>query len=144
MTVKQILEAKGRDVATLKPEATVGEAAAELGRLKIGALIILDGNGGVSGILSERDIVRCVGAKGANSLSQPLAEVMTRKVTTCSEETTIHEAMEMMTSGRFRHLPVCTDGRLVGIVSIGDIVKRRIEDAVGEAEAMREYIAASG
>jgi CBS domain-containing protein len=143
MTVKAILAGKSGGIFSVRPEATLEEVSRELTARRIGAVLVMDGDR-LAGILSERDIVRSIGARGADGLSSPLSEVMTRKVTTCTEETTVHEAMEMMTSGRFRHLPVCRHDQLIGIVSIGDVVKRRIEDAVGEAEAMRDYIAASG
>lgn len=141
MTVKSILEAKGHDVVTLMPEATLAEAARLLGERRIGAVVITDGAGRISGILSERDIVRLVGASGGDALSAPVSEAMTKKVTTCAEHHTINEVMETMTRGRFRHLPVENNGRLDGIISIGDVVKRRIEEVEFEAEQIRTYIA---
>ncbi|WP_102959200.1 CBS domain-containing protein [Mangrovicella endophytica] len=140
MTVRLILEAKGRDVVTLEPTATMSDAVRTLATKRIGALIVVHPDGGVAGILSERDVVRMIGTDGPDCLSRAIGEVMTAKVITCSEETTVEEAMEMMTRGRFRHIPVCVDGHLVGIISIGDVVKRRIEDAEREASHMREYI----
>lgn len=142
MTVRSILEEKGRDVFTMRPEVTLSEAAAELAGRRIGALVLLGDDGRIVGILSERDIVRVVGTTGAEGLTQNAAQVMTTKVTTCGEDASIDEVMEIMTRGRFRHLPVAEDGRLVGIVSIGDVVKRRIAEAVREAEDMRTYITA--
>jgi CBS domain-containing protein len=144
MSVGSILEEKGRDVFTMHPEAKLSDAAAELASRRIGALVLLGDDGRIAGILSERDIVRVVGTTGAAGLEQTAAQVMTTAVQTCAEDTSIDQVMETMTRGRFRHLPVAENGRLVGIVSIGDVVKRRIAEAVREAEDMRTYIAAGG
>lgn len=144
MKIRQILEEKGRDVFTMRPTVTLQEAARELASRRIGALVLVDEDGGVAGILSERDIVRMIGTKGAECLSQSVADVMTIKVVTCSQESKMEDVMETMTRGRFRHVPVSEDGKLVGIISIGDVVKLRIEEAQREAEDMRSYIAASG
>lgn len=141
MTVKSILEAKGRDVVTAEPATTMQEVARLLGEKRIGAVVVTDANGRIAGILSERDIVRVIGASGAAGLSVPVAEAMTKNVRTCSESHTINEVMEIMTQSRFRHLPVESSGRLAGIISIGDVVKRRIEDVEQEAEQIRTYIA---
>lgn len=142
MSVRQILEAKGREVVTHHPDATLEEITKILSQKKIGAIVLMDDNGQVAGIISERDVVRVLGSTGISAMSQPIAEIMTLKVKTCDEATSVDQAMEMMTHGRFRHLPVCENGRLVGLISIGDVVKRRIEDAEREARDMREYIAA--
>ncbi len=142
MTVRQILQSKGREVVTHHPGATLEEITRILSRKKIGAIVLMDDNGHVAGIISERDVVRVIGSTGVSAMAQPISEIMTLKVKTCDEATSVDQAMEMMTLGRFRHLPVCEDGRLVGLVSIGDVVKRRIEDAEQEARNMREYIAA--
>ncbi|MCQ0989089.1 CBS domain-containing protein [Jiella marina] len=142
MTVGHILETKGGDVFTLRPEATLEEAAKVLAEHRIGAIVLMDESDHVAGIVSERDIVRLVAKAGAESLTHPVRDVMTLKVATCSRETSIDEVLAIMTHGRFRHLPVVEDGKLLGIVSIGDVVKKRIEDAEREAEQMREYIAA--
>ena len=144
MSVKQILEEKGHDVFTLNDGATLGDAAQALATRRIGALILLDAEGKLAGILSERDVVRMIGTKGPDCLTQSVADVMTRTVTTCGENATVNEAMELMTNGRFRHIPVVERGKLIGVISIGDLVKRRIEDAEREAEDMRTYIAAAG
>ncbi|MEO3999147.1 CBS domain-containing protein [Mesorhizobium sp. CAU 1732] len=141
MTVKSILEEKGHDVVTLNPEATIGAAATLLGERRIGAVVITDGDNRIIGILSERDIVRAVGATGVAALDARVADVMTAKVTTCRETHTVNGVMELMTRGRFRHLPVEKNGQLDGIISIGDVVKRRIEEVEREAEQIREYIA---
>lgn len=141
MTVKSILDAKGRDVVTLGPDATLAQAASLLAGKRIGAVVVTEGDGRILGILSERDIVRVIGQSGASALDLRVAAAMTGKVTTCRESHTVIRVMEVMTRERFRHLPVEKDGRLAGIVSIGDVVKRRIDEALREADQIREYIA---
>lgn len=141
MTVKAILDEKGRDVVTIHPEATIADAAAVMAARRIGALVAVRADGDIVGILSERDVVRALAEAGADALSRPVSSAMTVNVRRARESHTVHELMEIMTAGRFRHLPVEDEGRLAGIVSIGDVVKRRIEDAEREAEEMREYIA---
>lgn len=139
MTVKRIIGEKGRDVATVAPDATLASIAATLAEKKIGAVVVVEG-GAIRGIVSERDIVRAVARRGGDVLSKSAREWMTVDVVTCRPEDTINEVMQTMTSGRFRHLPVVENGKLGGIVSIGDVVKRRIEDVEREAEQIREYI----
>lgn len=141
MTVRSVLNEKGYDVVTLEPGATLAEAARLLATRRIGAVVVTRGDRTILGILSERDIVRAVGEKGAPALDLSVESAMTAKVSTCRETHTINEVMELMTRGRFRHLPVEKDGQLAGIISIGDVVKRRIEDVEREAEQIREYIA---
>ncbi|MHA6644659.1 CBS domain-containing protein [Mesorhizobium sp. A623] len=141
MTVKSILESKGYDVLTLGPNEKLSEAIRILAEHRVGALVITNGDRKIVGILSERDIVRVVAKQGAAALDLAVREAMTPKVKICNENHTVNEIMEIMTSGRFRHLPVERDGMLYGIVSIGDVVKRRIEDAEREAEEIRAYIA---
>jgi CBS domain-containing protein len=141
MTVRSILNEKGRDVVTLDPAATLAEAASLLGSRRIGAVVIAKADRKIAGILSERDIVRALGEHGAEALSLQVSKVMTVKVSTCRENHTVNEVMELMTRGRFRHLPVERDGKLDGIISIGDVVKRRIEEVEREADQIREYIA---
>ena len=141
MTVRKILETKGRAVATIGPDQTVADAARSLGEQRIGALVVTDGDGRIAGILSERDIVRVVGLYGAKGLDQLVSAVMTSRVTTCTESQTAGELLEIMTNGRFRHLPVERDGLLDGIISIGDVVKLRIEDVERESEEIKHYIA---
>ncbi|KQQ88148.1 CBS domain-containing protein [Aureimonas sp. Leaf324] len=143
MTVRRILEIKGREVVTIDPATTLAEAVKTLAERRIGVLVVTGSGGDLQGILSERDVVRLVAGGGMDALSGTVGEVMTREVTTAGEDTTVDEAMEIMTRRRFRHLPVCEGGRLVGIVSIGDVVKRRIEAAEQEAEEMRSYIHAA-
>ncbi len=140
MTVKTILSSKGRDVTTIEPTATLETAIALLAQRRIGALVVLGPGGRVIGILSERDIVRVLAAQGAAALNAPLAQVMTRKVSTCSESDTVSAIMEQMTDGKFRHVPVVDQDRLIGIVSIGDVVKHRLEEMERESEALRDYI----
>ena len=141
MTVRLILEEKGRDVVTLEPHATLAQAAQLLGARRIGAVVVTAGDRKIRGILSERDIVRAVGELGTEALSLTVDKAMTAKVSTCREANTVNEVMEIMTRGRFRHLPVEKDGLLDGIISIGDVVKLRIEEVEREAEQIREYIA---
>jgi CBS domain-containing protein len=141
MTVAAILAEKGRGVVTTTAAATVGEVVDLLATHKIGALVIADASERIAGIVSERDVVRAVARGGAAALAQPVETVMTRKVVTCGESETINDVMSRMTRGRFRHLPVATEGRLAGIISIGDVVKARIEQVEREADEMRAYIA---
>jgi len=141
MIVNRILSLKGRDVATIEPGRTLSEAAGMLSERRIGALLVSDGKQPVSGIISERDIVRAVAAHGAAALDQPVSRFMTSKVVTCTGETSINDVMELMTEQKFRHIPVVEGGSLVGIISIGDVVKLRVEEVEAEAQAIREYIA---
>ena len=141
MTVEHILRTKGRDVVMIEPTRTLAEAAHLLAERKIGAVIVGDVFRPVMGILSERDIVRAVAARGGAALQEPVSQLMTHKVITCTEKAAITEVMEIMTEGKFRHLPVVEGGRLVGIVSIGDVVKHRVAEIEAETRAMRDYIA---
>ena len=140
MNVKVILAAKGGDVVCIEPTADLAAAAKLLSAHRIGVVVIRGAGGRLSGILSERDIVRAVSEHGADALALPVAQVMTRNVVTCSEEESVAGIMERMTVGKFRHLPVVTEGRLVGLVSIGDVVKQRVEEIERESEALRDYI----
>lgn len=142
MQVKHILRNKGRDVVTTDDETTLSEAARLLARRRIGAVVVMNGKGNVTGILSERDIVRAIADHSVSALGQSVGRHMTRDVSTCSESDTVDDLMETMTHGRFRHMPVVEDGRLCGIVSIGDVVKTCIEETTREAQSLREYIAA--
>lgn len=141
MTVSVILSKKGYDVVTVDPGDTIEFVAQLLSEKKIGAVIASPGNGKVEGIISERDLVRAIAKNGGAALARPVADFMTRDVITCEAEESIADLMEKMTVGKFRHLPVVKDGVLDGIISIGDVVKQRIEEAEFEANAMREYIA---
>lgn len=141
MHVHRILSTKGRNVITIDPKRTLGEAVQLLSSMKIGALLVSDGTRPVLGIISERDIVRAMSSHGATALDEPIARFMTEKVVTCTGATGINEVMEVMTSGKFRHVPVVENGTLVGIVSIGDVVKFRLAEIEAETQAIKEYIA---
>jgi CBS domain-containing protein len=145
MLVKHILGTKGREIVAIAIEASLADAASLLARRRIGAVIVRDGKGRLSGILSERDVVRAVAEHGVGALAQQVNAYMTREVATCGEADSIDVLMEMMTRGRFRHVPVVDerDG-LIGIVSIGDVVKSRIEETEREAATLKEYISAAG
>ena len=140
MTVKSILGAKGREVITASPSATLQELANTLAGKRIGAIVVAGPGGEVLGIISERDVVKAVAAAGAAALSAPVSAHMTAKVVTCGEDQTIVSVMEDMTKGRFRHMPVLKEGRLIGIVSIGDIVKHRVAEMEHDQQALKEYI----
>jgi CBS domain-containing protein len=143
MNVAAILKYKGRAVTTAPPTITLLEVARRLAQRRIGAIVVKDEHGALVGIVSERDIIRALSESGPDCLQRPVAEVMTRHVVTCQETDTLDELMAMMTARRFRHLPVVTDGDLVGIISIGDVVKHHVAEIEMEATAMREYIAHS-
>jgi CBS domain-containing protein len=140
MTVSSIIATKGTDVITSQPHLTLQEVARTLGERKIGAILITDANGSMKGILSERDIVRAVGRAGAKALDDAVSLHMTAKVVTCLETDLIAEVMAEMTKGRFRHMPVLRDGKVVGLISIGDVVKQRIAETEAESHSLREYI----
>jgi CBS domain-containing protein len=140
MTVNDILSQKGNQVLTIEPAATLAAAVQMLAQRRIGALVVTGADHRIVGIISERDIVRVLGEKGTAVLGAPVAEVMTRKVVTCARNETIAEIMERMTGGKFRHVPVVEHGRLLGIVSIGDVVKARLSELEYEQDALREYI----
>lgn len=141
MNVASILKSKGRAVSTVRPNATLLDVAKKLGPKKIGAVVVVGENGHVAGIISERDIIRAVSERGAPALSLMVSEVMTRNVVSCSETSELDELMEMMTKGRFRHLPVVEDDALVGIISIGDVVSHHVAEVQMEVSAMRNYLA---
>ncbi len=140
MLVSDILNHKGRDVVTVSPGDTLEAIVNLLTRRRIGAVVVTEGED-VVGILSERDIVRCLAAHGAGALSRKAEDAMTRDVMTCGEDDRIEEIMARMTEGRFRHMPVRKEGRLLGLVSIGDVVKARLEEYERDAQALRDYIA---
>lgn len=141
MNVKTILDEKGHDVVTIAPDTKLSEAIDLLVKNRIGAIVVTEGGGKILGILSERDVVRAVGEDGSEVLSNPVSGVMTTNVKVCDETHTVYQLMEIMTRGRFRHLPVEKDGVIDGIISIGDVVKKRIEQVEREAEEIRTYIA---
>ena len=140
MNVKTILAAKGGDIVSIEPTATLAAAAKLLSTHRIGAVVILGAGVRLAGILSERDIVRAVSEFGAEALTIPVGQVMTRNVMTCGENDSIADIMERMTSGKFRHLPVLQDGKMIGVISIGDVVKERVGEIEHDAEALRDYI----
>ena len=140
MTVARIINEKGRDVVTVTARTTLAEIATTLSEKRIGAVVVMEKDA-INGIISERDIVRAVAKHGGDGLAMLAADWMTAKVVTCDLEDTIHDVMQKMTTGRFRHLPVVKHGKLAGIISIGDVVKRRIEEVEREADQIRQYIA---
>ena len=143
MTLSKILAHKGRAVVTVKPEQTLQEVAAVLSSKAIGAAVVSNAAGQVLGIISERDLVHALAEGGAACLQDSVAHHMTERVVTASEHTTIPDLMQTMTSGRFRHVPVVESGALVGLVSIGDVVKQRLEEYESEQRALRDYIASA-
>ena len=140
MNVKSILAAKGGDLVSIEPTASLDVAAKLLATRRIGAVVVLGARDRLVGILSERDIVRVLAERGPAVMRETVDQVMTRNVATCGEDETIAGLMERMTTGKFRHLPVVENGRLIGLVSIGDVVKYRVEEMEREQEAMRDYI----
>ncbi|HLV83359.1 CBS domain-containing protein [Devosia alba] len=140
MRVDTILQTKGAQVYTLPDTSSLADAVTQLNAHNIGAVVITGANNAVAGILSERDIVRRLGTDASTTLALPIAECMTRGVVTCERDTPIAEVMERMTRRRIRHMPVTENGALIGIISIGDVVKFKIEDAEREAAELREYI----
>ena len=143
MTVKTILSLKGGDVATIEPTASLATAAEVLAERRIGALVVMDSADRVAGMLSERDIVRALAERGPAALDERLDRAMTRSVVTCTEAMTVGEIMKRMTASKFRHVPVVELGRLVGIVSIGDVVKYRLAAMQHESQSLREYVSAA-
>jgi CBS domain-containing protein len=139
MTVRAILDTKGHNVLSVEPEAKLSAAVKLLSERRIGAVLVMS-QGRMEGILSERDVVRVLGERGAAVMDEPVSGVMTRKVISCREKDTVSEIMETMTNGKFRHLPVVEDGKVVGLISIGDVVKWRVGEYEREQEALREYI----
>jgi CBS domain-containing protein len=140
MNVKAILAAKGGEIVCIEPTADLAAATQLLSANRIGAVLIKGAGGHIAGILSERDIVRALSQHGPAALSLPIGQVMTREVTTCTEEDNIATIMERMTAGKFRHMPVVSKGHLVGLISIGDVVKQRVGEIENESNALRDYI----
>jgi len=141
MTVARILASKGREVVCTQPHRTLGEVAEVLSAKNIGAIVVADAQGSLLGIVSGRDIVRAIGRRGAAALSDAVSQHMTTRVVTTTEGESVHATISKMNAGRFRHLPVLNNGKIAGIVSIGDLVKYRLEEMEHEHSAMREYIA---
>jgi len=140
MRVADILKRKGALVATVPPNARVSDAVTALHERGIGAVVVSDDGKAIDGILSERDIVRALHRTGAEVLDHAIAEIMTSNVVTCAAEDRVDAMMSLMTENRIRHLPVAADGRLVGIISIGDVVASRVAELENETRAMEEYI----
>jgi CBS domain-containing protein len=140
MTVAAILAVKGSEVATVQPHRTLAETARTLADKRIGALLVTGADGDIRGIISERDVVRAVAERGGAALEDPVSQHMTSRVVTCRRDDMIADVMEEMTKGRFRHLPVVEDGKILGVVSIGDVVKHRIAETVAESQSLRDYI----
>jgi CBS domain-containing protein len=142
MNVAAILKAKGRAVATCLPTTTLQDVARMLAEKRIGAVVVVDEKGDVAGILSERDMVRAIAARGAQCLPETASEIMTKGVITCTPDDVLGHIMSTMTTGRFRHVPVVEGGKLVGIVSIGDAVKHHIAEVELEASSLKSYVLA--
>lgn len=139
MRIADILRNKGSEVATAAPDTTVTELLADLARYNVGAMVVV-GPDGVAGIVSERDVVRRLHEQGADLLDRRVADIMTRVVATCGPGDTVDSLSALMTTNRVRHVPVIIDGRLAGIVSIGDVVKNRMEELEAEQEQLQAYI----
>jgi len=143
MTVATILAAKGHDIVTIEPSASLAAAARLLAEKRIGAVLILGADRRIAGILSERDIVRVIAEHGADVLNEPVSVAMTRKVSTCNETELVSKIMERMSAGKFRHMPVVDQGQPVGMISIGDVVKHRLQAMEQDSVAIHDYILTS-
>ncbi|MCH7887800.1 MAG: CBS domain-containing protein [Proteobacteria bacterium] len=143
MHVADILKVKGTDVVTIVPDETVAATARLLNAKRIGAILVCDANGKVVGVISERDIIRGIAVNGERALDMQVRDLMTSEVIPCKPTDTVAEVMKMMTVQRFRHMPVIEDDELKGMISIGDVVKNRIEETEMEARALRDYVLAS-
>jgi CBS domain-containing protein len=141
MTVAAILKHKGYNVVTVDPRATIAEVAEVLAERKLGAVLVTDEAEHLLGIVSERDIVQSLGTSGARTLEMTAEQLMTRSLKTATPAMSVGEAMEVMTAGRFRHLPVVEHGALIGLVSIGDVVKARIMQQAHEVDSLKAYVA---
>ncbi len=141
MNIAQLLKAKGRAVTTARPDAKLLDIIASLASKRIGAIVVVGDQGELAGIISERDVIQALAKSSEAVLEDSVSKHMTREVVTCQESTTIDEMMELMTQGRFRHVPVIEDGALIGIISIGDVVKNHIAEVEMEVTAMRGYFA---
>ena len=143
MNVETILRNKGRNVITVRPDAKVGAAVALLRRHGIGALVVSGDGAAIDGILSERDVVHALADQGDRTLGLEVAQLMSRRVVTCKLGDTVADLMALMTERRIRHLPVVERGKLAGMISIGDVVKTRLDEVESEATSMREFIASA-
>jgi len=139
MRVRAILSAKGSQIASVEPDVKLSAAVKILSERQIGSVLVVSGSR-IDGILSERDVVRALDERGAGALDEPVSAAMTRKVVSCRLSDTVAHLMEVMTAEKFRHLPVVEEGKLVGLVSIGDVVKLRVQEYEDEQEALRDYI----
>jgi len=142
MRVADILTVKGDDVISVTPDTNIVEVSKILKAKRIGAILVMKGDS-IAGIISERDIVRGLPDYGEKILNMPVSDLMTKKVTTCSSDASIDQIMEMMTEGRIRHLPVVDNGKLAGFISVGDVVKTRVEELVAEEGQLRSYVSGS-
>jgi CBS domain-containing protein len=140
MFVSDILAQKGALVFTVTPSTSVAQIAQHLSTRRVGSMLVVDANNSLAGIVSERDLVRAMASHGAGAMELEAHHVMTREVVTCDPDDSIDQVMETMTSGRFRHLPVVRHGELLGLISIGDVVKARLEETRHETEALKAYI----
>ena len=140
MRVSDVLQANRQTLQTCIPEESIASICTRLSNLNIGAFPVCDAKGTLVGIISERDVVRAFAKAGARLTDMHVSDLMTREVMTCAEDDTCAEIMERMTTGKFRHLPVLRDNKLVGLISIGDVVKQRVEEIERETDAMRDYI----
>lgn len=143
MFLSQVLKSKGDLVFTAQPGDTIAAVAALLHARHVGSMVVVDDTHSVIGIVSERDIVRLVAEAGGEGLTRPVSACMTRDVIFADPEETVDVLLERMTHRRIRHLPVCRDGKLIGLISIGDLVKSKIAETMAEAEGLRAYIAAA-
>lgn len=141
MLVESILSVKGADIVSVSPDSTVSDAATLLAEKKIGAVMVLTAEGNMAGILSERDIVRGLAAEGQDLLDKPVSDLMTTNLITCASSDNLIQILVQMTQKRIRHLPVVDDGNLEGMISIGDVVKGRLEELESEADSLRGYVA---
>jgi CBS domain-containing protein len=142
MTVARILKNRaGADPVSVAPDTRVGDAVRILSEKRIGTVIVLNSDGGLEGILSERDVIREIGRRGAEVLDEPAEALMTRKLQTCEATETAQRVLERMTEGRFRHMPVMKDGALFAMISLGDVVKYRLEEALTERDALEDMVA---
>jgi CBS domain-containing protein len=142
--VSVMLQRKGSDVVMIAPGATVAEAARTLAEHDIGALVVSSDGSAVVGVVSERDLLRWLSSAGGAGLKTTVDQVMTTEVHTCTPETTADELMATMTNRRIRHVPVIEDGALAGVISIGDVVKSRLDDLEVQAETLEQYVTGSG
>ncbi len=144
MTIASVLRTKGNTIVSIRPDTSLPELASTIASRRIGAVIVLDDDGKLAGIVSERDVVKALASHGAAVQTMNAGDIMTRTVKTVTPETTINEAMELMDRGYFRHLPVLDNGSLVGIISVRDVVRARIEREVEENESLHTYIHSRG